>query len=164
MNDEFNNDELDVDEEVNVEEQIEINYSYNKHPRRGYHCAFTNGMDKYGAPELCLMDYYSPDEARFILLNVADCILNGEFYNQETEEYDFFTIIELNNEHGELLYKFGFIGGTLYDQEVMCLQQLGDDDIPIHPGADFLPSYIKRGFDVWPIFMYMEDDEQEQNG
>lgn len=148
---------------VDVQSEIGTFYSYNKHPKRGYHCAYTEGMGKFGCPELVLMDYFEPGEAEEILLNVADCILNGEFYDQEEDAYDFFSIValEFNDDRGP--YRFGFIGGYLYDQEVMCLQLLNEEDEPIHPGGESLPSWYKRGFEPWPLFMYADIQEEDQN-
>ena len=149
-------------EVIDVMSEIEIKYSYNRHPRRGYHCAYTEGMEKFGSPELCLMDYYSPEESEYILYNMADCVLNGDLFDPESGTYDFFGIVELANENDEIEYRFGFIGGDLYDQQVMCLQLIDIDGYPVHPGEDFLPSYTKRGFEPWPLFMYVDDDGIEE--
>ena len=147
--------------EIDVAEEIDIQCSYHKHPQRGYHCAYTHGMDKFGCPELCLMDYYNPDDAAFILINVADCVLNGDFFDPDTHEYDFFTILSLESEDGEQIYSFGFFGATLYGQDVICLQQLDEDNNPVHPGEEWLPSYAKRGLSVWPMFRYADGEDEE---
>lgn len=149
---------------IDVMSEIQINYSYNKHPKRGYHCAFTEGLKKFGCPELVLMDYYPSEEASYILLSAADAFLNGDLYDPESEEYDFFGILELADEQGSIQYRFGFIGGFLYDDEVMCMQQLDEDDYPIHPNSELLPSFLKRGFEPWPLFMYAQDEEDEDEG
>ena len=148
------------DDSVDVLSEIKVNYSYNRHQKRGYHCAYTEGMEKYGCPELCLMDYYPPDEAQFILLNMADCVLNGDIFDRETGEYDFLGIVELVDDSDGSTYRFGFIGGWLYEQEGMCLQLLGEDDYPLHPGGDSLQSLYKRGFEPWPTFMYVGEEDE----
>ena len=141
---------------IDVEQKIGINYSYNKHPMRGYHYAITQGMEEFGCPELLLMDYYSPQDAEYILMNMADCVLNGSIYDEEFGDYDFYRVIELQNERGELEYRFGFIGGTLYGNDVICLQLLNEQEFPVHPGGEFLPSYCKRGFEPYPMHIYAE--------
>ena len=147
--------------EIDVEKEIEFFYSYNKHQKRGYHCAYTEGMEKFGCPELCLMDYYPPEEAEYILMNMADCILNGTIHNEETGTYDLYSIVELSNDADEVEYRFGFVGGWLYENETIMLQEVDEDGFPIHPGGESLLSYSKRGFEVWPMFMYYSDDEEE---
>lgn len=156
FNEQNNNDEVDVVQE------IDINYVYNKNPIKGYQYARTSGMERYGCPELYLMDYYNPDEASYILLNMADLILNGDFYDPETGEYDFFSVVDLTDEAGNVEYEFGFIGGWVAGEESIHLQLLNENNRPVHPGEDFLPSWSKRGFDVFPMFMYLAEEEQEQ--
>lgn len=164
MNDNNNNIQFDNGEEtIDVASEIGITYSYDKHKMRGYHCTYTTGMDKYGAPELCLMDYYPPEEAQYILLNMADLVLNGILFDPETEEYNFFNIVELVDENGQVCYRFGFIGGWLYDIDTMCLQRVDEEGSPIHIGSENLPSWYKRGFEPWPLYMYMNEEDDEES-
>ena len=147
-------------EEIDVIEEIKVNYSYSKHPKRGYQCAYTEGMDKYGSPELCLMDYYNPYDAEYFLFNMADCVLNGGIFDPELDDYDFFSIVRLQDDDGGS-YDFGFIAGELYGHEVMCMQLLDEDENPIHPGQDFLPSYTKRGFEPWPLYRLLDEEDED---
>lgn len=153
-----------INEDIDVEKEIEVRYSYNNNPVRGYNCAYTDGMAGFGLPELCLMDYYAPETAKAILFNAADCILNGELFDEEVQDYDFYCILELEDDGGDTFFKCGFIFGSLGDTPALCLQELNEDDIPVHPGGDRLPSWIKRGFEVWPTFMLFggQDDSGVQ--
>ena len=150
-------------DEIDVEKEIGIRYMYNKHPRRGYHCVYTEGLERYGCPELCLMDYYDPDSASYILYNMADCLLNGDsLFDEESGEYNFFSVVTIQDEDGTEL-TFGFIGGWLYDEPVMVLQLLDEKLNPVHPGGGELPSWTKRGFEPWPLFLYADEIEDDWN-
>ena len=140
MRKDFDEEWIELEDEVETIDEIAIDYASKGRGPKNFGFARTHGMDGFGYPELCLMDYYSPDEAAYILLNFADFVLNCPEEDLVDGTFDFYGVHEFYDDRGNLVHKIGCIGGWLNGEEVVCLQELDEDDLPIHPGAEFLPS------------------------